>query len=128
MDAAGHTEVAGPLSTMVETLGEAVLASEITADWDPGMLSHDQSRLMYIEQFLTSALIQRCLTTSEKNGDLAVTSKDPKAAIVQYSTALSLNPSNTVGLLLKRSKARTMLGLWEDALKDVDEVFLGFPW
>jgi hypothetical protein len=49
MYAAGHTEVSGPLSTMVETLGEAVLTSDMTADWDPGMLSHDQSRLTYIE-------------------------------------------------------------------------------
>jgi hypothetical protein len=49
MYAAGHTEVAGPLSTMVEILGEAVLTSEITADWDPGMPYHDQSRLTYTE-------------------------------------------------------------------------------
>ena len=49
MDAAGHTEVAGPLSTIVETLGEAVLTSDMTADWDPGMLYHDQSRLTSIE-------------------------------------------------------------------------------
>ena len=49
MYTAGHTEVAGPLSTMVETLGETVLMSEMTADWDPGMLSQDQSRLAYIE-------------------------------------------------------------------------------
>jgi hypothetical protein len=49
MYAVGHTEMAGPLSTMVETLGEAVLTSEMTADWDPGMLCHDQSRLTYTE-------------------------------------------------------------------------------
>lgn len=55
-------------------------------------------------------------------------SKNPEVAIVQYSTALSLDPSNPAGLLVKRSKARAMLGLWEDALKDVDNVrffFLG---
>jgi hypothetical protein len=60
--------------------------------------------------------------TSESNGDLAVTSKDPKEAIVQYSTALSLNPSNPASLFVKRSNAREMLGLWEDALIDADKV------
>ena len=47
---------------------------------------------------------------------------------MQYSTALSLNPTNPVGLLLKRSNARAMLGLWEDALKDADKVRLDSPW
>ena len=58
----------------------------------------------------------------ERNGDAAMRSKDHKRAVVQYSTALSLNPSNRVSLLVKRSNARGMLGKWEDALKDVDEV------
>lgn len=53
-------------------------------------------------------------------------SKDPKEAILQYSVALSLTPQNPAGLLVKRSKARGMLGLWEDALKDADEVCLFF--
>lgn len=51
-------------------------------------------------------------------------SKDHNGAIVQYSTALSLNPSNPVDLLVKRSNARAMLGLWEDALKDADDVWV----
>ena len=52
-------------------------------------------------------------------------SKDFPRAVLQYSTALSLNPSNPVGLLVKRSNARIILGLWEGALKDADSVRLG---
>ncbi|KAI9569842.1 hypothetical protein HD554DRAFT_2327801 [Boletus coccyginus] len=63
MYAAGNSEVAESLSTMVETLGE-------------------------------EALMEECLATFESNGDVAVRSKNHKRAIVQYSTALSLNPSN----------------------------------
>ena len=49
-------------------------------------------------------------------------SKDPMRAVAQYTTALSLNPLKSVGLFVKRSTARGNLGLWEDALKDADEV------
>ncbi|KAI9569843.1 hypothetical protein HD554DRAFT_2327802 [Boletus coccyginus] len=108
MYAAGHSEVAESLSTMVETLGEEVLMEEMTADWDPD-------------------LVQKCLTTFESNGDVAVRSEDHKRAIIQYSTALSLNPSNPVGLLVKRSNVRAMLGMWEDALKDADEAIKTDP-
>ncbi|KAI9569839.1 hypothetical protein HD554DRAFT_2313201 [Boletus coccyginus] len=102
MYAVGHSEVAESLSTMVETLGAEVSTEEVTTDWD-------------------SDLIQKCCTTLESNGDVAVRSKNLEGAIVQYSTALSLNLSNPVGLLVKRSNARAMLGMWEDALKDADE-------
>jgi len=124
MYAAGHSEVAEPLSTVVETLGEEVLTEEVTTGWDPGMPSYDQSGLSCIE-VLTSDLVHKCLTTLESVGDVAVRSKNHKRAIVQYSTALSLNPSNPMGLLVKRSNARATLGMWEDALKDADEVWLG---
>ncbi|KAF8546332.1 hypothetical protein OG21DRAFT_1502001 [Imleria badia] len=103
MHTAGHISMAKSRSTIVETLGEDALTSDVTAEWDPD-------------------LVQKCLATFESNGDVAAKSNDPQGAIVQYSTALCLNPSNPVGLLVKRSKARAMLGLWEDALKDADEV------
>ncbi|KAF8556862.1 hypothetical protein OG21DRAFT_1495255 [Imleria badia] len=102
MYAAGHTSMAESRSTMVETLSEHALTSDVTADWDLD-------------------LVQKCLATFESNGDVAAKSNDPQGAIVQYSTALYLNPSNPVGLLVKRSKARAVLGLWEDALNDADE-------
>ena len=60
----------------------------------------------------------------ESHGDIAVKSGDLKQGILEYSTALSLNPPNPVGLLVKQSNARAMLGFWKDALKDADEVSL----
>ena len=62
----------------------------------------------------------------ESNGDVAAISKDFQRAVLQYSTALFLNPLNPVGLLVKRSNARVMLGFWEDALKDADSVWPAF--
>ncbi|KAG6377280.1 hypothetical protein JVT61DRAFT_15065 [Boletus reticuloceps] len=87
---------------MVETIGEHVSTNEVTTAWDPD-------------------LVKKCLTAFECKGDAAVESENPKGAIVQYSTALYLNPSNPVGLLVKRSNARATLGLWEDALTDADD-------
>ena len=55
-------------------------------------------------------------------------SGDPKQAIAHYSAALALSPSQPVGLLLKRSTARGILELWEDALKDADEVRVSSGW
>ena len=49
MYAEGHKEVANSLSTMTETLGEEVLTSEENADWDPGTIYCDQSRLACAE-------------------------------------------------------------------------------
>ena len=66
--------------------------------------------------------LQDCIAAFEDNGDVAVMSKDPKRAITHYSAALSLNPLKPLDLLVKRSTARGILGLWEDALKDADEV------
>ena len=43
-------------------------------------------------------------------------------AILQYSAALSLHPTDSVTLFVKRSKARANKGLWQDALDDADEV------
>ena len=127
MCAAGHSEGVESLSTMVETFGEEVLTEGVTADWDRGMPYHDPSGLTYIE-VLTPDLIQKCLATFESNGDVAMRSKNHKRAIVQYSTALSLNPSNPVGLLVKRSNSRAVLGMWEDALKDADKVWISSHW
>ena len=43
-------------------------------------------------------------------------------AVLQYTTALSLNPATPQDLLGKRSKAHAGKGGWEDALHDADEV------
>ncbi|KAF8557544.1 hypothetical protein OG21DRAFT_1482211, partial [Imleria badia] len=65
--------------------------------------------------------LQGCIKPFEDHGDAAVQSKNPNEAILQYSSALSLNPPNPSGLLVKRSKVRAMLEMWEEALKDADE-------
>ena len=121
MDAVGRTEAAMSLSTMVETLGEGALKNEVTADWDLGMFGHGHPGMTCIECWIRD-LIHRCLAIFERNGDTALQSDNAQEAIIQYSTALYLNPPNPAGLLVKRSKARVTLGLWEDALKDADEV------
>ncbi|KAN0084081.1 hypothetical protein V8E55_007585 [Tylopilus felleus] len=110
MYAAGHTEVVESLSTMIEIIGEDALTTEGTgtANWNPD-------------------LVQKCLTMLESHGDTAVKSRDLKRGILQYSTALSLNPPNHVDLLVKQSNARTMLGFWEEALKDADEAIKADP-
>ena len=53
--------------------------------------------------------------------------KNPKEATIQYSSALSLNPSRPAGLLVKRSEAQAMLASWGGALSDADEVSSYFP-
>ena len=105
---------------MVETLGEEALTREMSANWHPGTLDLGQLRFLYDVFF--SDIAQKCITTFETNGDVAATSKDPKRAVAQYTAALSLNPSKSIGLFVKRSTSRGNLGLWEDALKDADEV------
>ena len=126
MYAAGHYEVIESLSTTVGTIDEELPTEEVIADRHPGMPCHDPPRLTYIKP-LTSDLVQKRLMTFESNGDVAVRSKNHRTAITQYSTALSLNPSSRVSLLVKRSNTRAMLGMWEDALKDADELWLGPP-
>ena len=122
MYATGHSELAESLSSMAETLGEEMLTSEDTNNWNLGMFVTTNSCRHTLSS--TSDFIQRCLVTFESNGDEAAVAKDFPRAVLQYSTALSLNPSNPVGLLVKRSNARVMLGFWEDALKDADSVRL----
>jgi tetratricopeptide (TPR) repeat protein len=64
------------------------------------------------------------MTMLEDIGNVAMQSKNVEEAIASYSAALSLNPSNPARLLVKRSKARAIIMLWEDALKDADDVWL----
>jgi len=65
--------------------------------------------------------LQRCMKALEDIGDVAMECEKAEEAISSYTAALSLNPSNPVGLLVKRSRARAMQNSWEDALKDADE-------
>ena len=48
--------------------------------------------------------------------------KEYDEAILQYTTALSLNPIALQNLLGKRSKAHTGKGKWQDAFNDANNV------
>ena len=45
-----------------------------------------------------------------------------RQATARYTSELSLNPSNPIDILVKRSRAQASKGLWEDALTDANEV------
>ena len=44
-------------------------------------------------------------------------------AAEHFSTMLSLGIKDRADILIKRSRARVMVGSWEDALRDADEVY-----
>lgn len=58
----------------------------------------------------------------EKLGDAEMDSQNYKAAADHFSSILSLEPADRMGILIKRSKARLRLNLWEEVLRDADEV------
>ena len=58
----------------------------------------------------------------ESQGDEAMRSKNYDSAIAEYSAALTITPVALPNLFVKRSETRAALCLWEDALKDADEV------
>ena len=65
----------------------------------------------------------------EHLGDTAATAQRLDEAIFVYSSALSLEPAASSGLLVKRSKAYAAKSLWEKALNDANEVCsLFLPW
>ena len=63
-----------------------------------------------------------CCGKLERLGDNGVNANEYDEAILQYTTALSLNPVALQDLLDKRSKAHASKGEWEDALNDANEV------
>ena len=69
----------------------------------------------------------RCGRKLADLGDLAMRTRQHDEAISQYSAAVSLNPVNLPSLLIKRSKARANMGLWEDALNDANQVHYPCP-
>ena len=58
----------------------------------------------------------------EDLGDSSMNAGQYDEAILQYTTALSLNPTTLQNLLGKRSKACAGKGEWENALNDANEV------
>ena len=54
-------------------------------------------------------------------------SQNYSQAAEHFSTLLSLDTEDRVDILIKRSRAQAMMELWEDALRDADEVDSVFP-
>jgi tetratricopeptide (TPR) repeat protein len=44
-------------------------------------------------------------------------------AIKRFSDALTLDPTNQSGILVKRSEVQAVMGSWEEALIDADKVW-----
>ena len=55
-------------------------------------------------------------------GDAAAAAQRCNEPISLYTTALSLKPRSPQGILVKRSKMYTTVGLWEQALDDANQV------
>lgn len=120
----GHVEEAGNvLLEVLERFGEEIHTNKATAEWITGrytaMHKLDRCGLCGFAD-----LKGKCVTMLEELGDTALTFGRHDEAIVQYSSALSLKPSNPIALLLKRSKLQASEGLWADALMDANEVCL----
>ncbi|KAF8555338.1 hypothetical protein OG21DRAFT_922733 [Imleria badia] len=64
---------------------------------------------------------RRCTIKLGKLGDAAMDSGNHGEAAKHFSTILLLDPVNRLDVLIKRSKARTSMNLWGDALSDADE-------
>lgn len=75
-----------------------------------------QPRIYFVVDFR-----QRCTERLEHNGDVAADTQQPADAIVQYSAALALDLQNP-HIFIKRSKVYLAKGLWEDALRDANQV------
>ncbi|KAI9461109.1 hypothetical protein HD554DRAFT_1529887 [Boletus coccyginus] len=66
--------------------------------------------------------MEKCVTLPGTTGDGAFISEKHDGVVAQYSAALSPNPTNSVNLLVERSRARAAMRLWGDALEDANEV------
>ena len=67
---------------------------------------------------------QRSTEKLEKLGDAATSSRKYAEAVEQYSTMLSRKPTNIVDILVKRSRARSLMCLWLEALDDAEDVHM----
>ena len=59
----------------------------------------------------------------EKLGDVEMESENYAEAAGYFSTMLSLNPTNRVDILIKRSRAQVFTEEYDKALCDADEVY-----
>ena len=118
--AAGHVEEATKtLLKILDTFNEVILASTIR---DRAMGRYRYLDQIALEWRLLSDLKRKCIDALEALGDTALHSGEYDNAISRYTSAMSLDPSSPVNILLKRSRARASKGLWQDALTDANEV------
>lgn len=68
----------------------------------------------------------RCREKLEELGDVAMDTKDYHEAVEYFSVILSLDPTDRVGILLKRCEARVLLQSWDEVLSDAAEVYIHF--
>ena len=71
---------------------------------------------------------ERLFTKLEHLGDTAMNAQRLDEAISAYSSALSLEPAASSGVLVKRSKAYVAIGFWEKALNDANKVCSFLLW
>jgi hypothetical protein len=81
-------------------------------------------RVGIIIYIFLSGFKQRLSRKLEDLGNAALRAQRDDDAISEYSLALSLDPTSPQDLLIKRSKAYVAKGLWENGLKDADQVRL----
>ena len=86
------------------------------------MVSDRASRVVIAYIICLSDFRERSFKKLEHLGDTAVDAQRYDEAISHYSTVLSRKPTNIVNILVKRSRARSLMGLWVEALDDADEV------
>ncbi|KAF8547590.1 TPR-like protein, partial [Imleria badia] len=101
-------DAAEALLNITDTFGEEIRTNKVTAEW-------------------VMDLKRKCIDTLESLGDTSLSSGEHDNAIARYTSALSLDPSNPVDILMKRSKARASKGLWQDSLADANEVIKQDP-
>ena len=90
-------------------------------DWVLGQELRFQSRRCLFDPSLID-FQQRCSGKLVRYGDSASDAQHHVEAIIQYSTALLLDPVVPQAVLAKRSKVYATMGSWENALSDANQV------
>ncbi|KAG9313282.1 hypothetical protein JVU11DRAFT_5586 [Chiua virens] len=100
---AGYMKAAAEIfAKMIGKISSETRANWVTTDW--------------VMEFS-----KKCVALCEHFGRLAFESTQYEEAIAQYTTALSLDPSDPAPLLIKRSRVHIVVESWDDALCDADK-------
>ncbi|KAG9309214.1 hypothetical protein JVU11DRAFT_10928 [Chiua virens] len=99
---AGYMKAAAEIFAKMRKISSETRANWVTTDW--------------VMEFS-----KKCVALCEHFGRLAFESTQFEEAIAQYTTALSLDPSDPARLLIKRSRVHITVESWDDALCDADK-------